>query len=476
MSSPAKQLRLDKKWFNPLYFVINNIIKDPSIRTVLIYGGKSSSKTVSISQILVKECFLKGDSAIAFRKESTTIQTTLKKSFNLALSSLRLSGGFEKLLFMYRCLSGGEIVLKGLDDPEKAKGTESYKYLYLDELNNFAPSEYQQFDLSLRGIEGQKIFASWNPVSEDSWVKKELLDKDTFTPTTAYGSLPHDKSFIQRSADGRTILIKTTYEDNYWITGSPCGTYGYRDANLIATYDRLGLTDESAYRVNVLGEWGVVKTGSEFYPAFSELQHVGRYPFIPQLPVHLTYDFNVVPYMTLIPFQLLDDDPDYIILRLFAEYCLANPQNSATAVSEAFILDHQKYLHTVFYYGDATGNSRMAGRGQQTNFDDVRQALYRYIDEGSNRVGTYNKPVLKRRKIINAILSGHQYVEGRQLILQIDEGCTETIKEFKYLKLGETGKLKERVKDPKTGETYESRGHVSDAIEDAVMELFPELL
>jgi phage terminase large subunit len=139
-------VRFDKKWFNPLYFVLNEIIKDPTIRKVLVYGGKSSSKTVSICQVLAKECFIKAANTIAFRKESAIIPTTLKKSFNLSIDTLRLNPVYERQDRKYLCthqnLGQSEIVLKGLDHEEKAKGIESYKYVYIDELNHFTKAEY----------------------------------------------------------------------------------------------------------------------------------------------------------------------------------------------------------------------------------------------------------------------------------------------------------------------------------------------
>src|SRR5665647_364104 len=115
-------IRFSRKWFNPLYFIILDLLKDPSIRTVLIYGGKSSAKTVTICQALVREMVIKGQSSICFRKESSIIQTTLKKSFNKAIDTMWLSPIIEKQEFKYlhADVKEIEIVLKGLDDPEKA--------------------------------------------------------------------------------------------------------------------------------------------------------------------------------------------------------------------------------------------------------------------------------------------------------------------------------------------------------------------
>src|SRR3990167_11138317 len=85
----------DKKWFNELFFILNDILKDDSIRIVLVYGGKSASKTVSICQLLAKEAYVHKASTIAHRKESSTIPTTLKKTFNLSIDKIFLYPAFE---------------------------------------------------------------------------------------------------------------------------------------------------------------------------------------------------------------------------------------------------------------------------------------------------------------------------------------------------------------------------------------------
>ncbi|MBA3830094.1 MAG: hypothetical protein H0X33_14225 [Taibaiella sp.] len=285
-------VRFDKKWFNPLYFILNELIKVNTIRLILVYGGKSSSKTVSIAQVLAKETALKNASTIAFRKENNTIPTTLKKSFNLALKTTRLYPAFEAQDRRYITEKEAEIVLKGLDDEEKAKGIESYKYVYIDELNHFLKSEFITFNISLRGIEGQKIIASWNPVSIDSWIK-EYLDTLEFIDTEY--KLPCPSSFVRISTDGSVVLIKTTWEDNYWIAGSPDETYGYRDNNLIAVYKELEAVDPNAYRVNVLGEWGVVKPDQPFCYCFDKAKHLKPTTLIRSHEVYLSFDFNVNP-------------------------------------------------------------------------------------------------------------------------------------------------------------------------------------
>ena len=54
-------IKFSKKWFNPLYFILCELLKEDSIRFIFIYGGKGLSKTVSIAQLLLKEALIKKD-------------------------------------------------------------------------------------------------------------------------------------------------------------------------------------------------------------------------------------------------------------------------------------------------------------------------------------------------------------------------------------------------------------------------------
>lgn len=352
-------VRFDKKWFNPLYFVLNEIIKDPTIRKVLVYGGKSSSKTVSICQVLAKECFIRAANTIAFRKESAIIPTTLKKSFNLSIDTLRLNPVYERQDRKYLCthqnLGQSEIVLKGLDHEEKAKGIESYKYVYIDELNHFTKAEYEQFILSLRGIEGQKVLASWNPVDENSWIKTEVIDKTVFVDCSDYGILPCEDSFIKKSTDGKTILIKTTFMDNFWIVGSPCGTYGYRDENLISEYYDLRYKNPNSYNVNVLGEWGVTETSNPFASEYSPLKHESEQAiFKEDIPIRISIDFNLNPFAVTFSHMWRDKDGEH--LHVFDEGSIS--MGSIPKMVDFIKTRYGKYLHRAEITGDAMGDKR----------------------------------------------------------------------------------------------------------------------
>lgn len=453
-------VKFDKKWFNPLYFILNEIKKDDSIRIVLVYGGKSSAKTASICQFLIKEAVCYGNNSIAFRKESSTIPTTLKKSFILAKDTTRLFPAIEVQDRRFVCDIEGtneksEIVLKGIDTEEKAKGVESYKYLFLDELNHFDEAEYDQFNMSLRGIKGQKIFAAWNPVDENSWVKTNLVDKYNFTETD--WKLPSETSWIKRSDCGRVVLIRTTYQDNYWITGSPCGTYGYRDENLISVYDEMRTKDYNKYKVNVLGEWGKVEYGGEILKKWRSEQHVKVHKYDPNLAVYLSWDENVNPYLPCGIFQVGEDQKSARMIHIITA---KNPNNTVKWVCAEVTRKLNAWQHTgrLYITGDAT--SQKEDVKMEKGHDIFKMIMSELKEWKPTRiVPTSNPSVIASTDFFNSILADNIF----GLSYTVDESCRAAIMDYENTKEDKNGKVdKKTVTDPVTKVSYQPWGHIFD--------------
>lgn len=400
------KITFKRQWFNPLYFILNDIIKDPTVRTILVYGGKSSAKTMSICQILAKEAVVNCKSTIAFRKESANIKTTLKESFTKAIKTTRLHNGFTPLEFSYPCYNGSKIVMKGLDDPEKAKGIESFTHAYLNELNQFSYKEFKDINMSLRGIPGQKIIADWNPVDEKSWIKVEYLDKKEFVDTDY--TLPCKDSFVKKSVDGRIVLIKTTYLDNYWICGSPCGTYGFRDENLIAEYEEMKTTDPESHQVNVLGEWGVIKPGRPFFHNLKNSMFKDEsFELIINSYLILQFDFNKNP-CTLSVSLINYRDKEFSWIDAFAGN--EKTLHDLSPLEAICTLFKMKYIDTGLVHpafltitGDASGKAGSADRKASDNFySTIRKILG--TTKGQQRLRGANQPHPVSRQKCNAML------------------------------------------------------------------------
>lgn len=460
-------ITFNKKWFNPLYFILKDIFADYSIRTVLIYGGKSSSKTISVSQILIKECLMYGASSIAFRKESVTIPTTIKESLKLAIKSTRLDEGFITQDRRFMCkVNTGKIILKGLDSEEKTKGVESFRYVYVDELNHFAQAEWEQMDMSLRGIQGQKMIGTWNPVDELSWIKTEVIDKTEWVESDKW-KLPSEHSFVKVSADGKTILIKTVYQDNYWINGSPCGTYGYVDQNLIALYENMRTRNFNSYKVNVLGEWGKTVYGGEFLKGWKSEINVGVYQYDPALAIYLYFDENVNPYFPCAFFQLSKNEKQLKMI-----HCIAakTPENRTKPMGRMIIRKLREYNHKEHVYigGDATSKKEDV---KQEKGHDLFKLMIIELDEYTphNRVSKSNPSVRLSGDFINDILEGK--IEDISFV--VDKSCLTAIKDFEYTLEDKNGHVdKTTVKDPVTNVSYQPYGHFVDIARYAVTTIF----
>jgi len=458
------KIRYNKKWFNPLFFIIEEIIeKIPSVDSFFIYGGKSSAKTVSVCQYIAKKGVSESRSAILLRKESTRVTTTIKRSFNLAIETTRLTEGWTKLERKFNSISGAEVILTGLDNEDKAKGVEGYDFILFDELDQFYQKEYESADLSMRG-EGRKIlFATWNPVNKNSWVKKKLTDKFHWLPTKY--NLPGEKSFVKISSCGSKILIKTNYKDNFWTVGSPCGTYGFVDSKLIAKYELLKKSDYNSYKVNVLGEYGNINRGGEFYKSFNSNIHVKKVTYNDELPLHISFDENVNPYISLSIYQAIGQKVSKI-----DEICLEHPYNTLKHSLDKFKRKYPNTRQKVFIYGDRTSLKSDTKLEKGQNFFTIIEADLKasgYITQ--LRLPMKNPSVHLRGLFINEIFASNIY--GIDFI--IGENCSLTIDDYENVKEAPDGtKHKKKIRHPVTKISYEEYGHLSDTDDYFLCEYF----
>lgn len=443
-------VRLSSYWFNPLYWHLRHYVKIPTIRKIMVYGGKSSSKTVTISQLLTILCHNESQSAIAYRKEQSTIKTTLKNAFKKAISSIKFDSAYNVMDFSLRGVKGQEIVFKGLDVEGKIKGIEGYKYLLMDELDHFTQEEWNMANLSLRGIPNQKLFATWNPVRDDIWIKEEL-DNYTWTnlPLELEGnplSRMHENSFIRLSDDGKILLIRTTYFDNKWMVGGYDEEmdihFGMRDENLIHEYELLGRVNENWYLVNVLGEWGKPEVKKPFAYNFSKEKHVSKTPlfFIPSIAKRFVQDFNVDPMANICGYQWFDNEGHHI--RFVREKALFNSGTEE-------MIEHLKSNYTAqdhanaLWTGDATSRKRTA---EQSIKGTQHLTSWVKIDKAFNlgkRLQTpkANPKVSSTRELMNTIFALHPDI-------QFDPSMKFTINELTYTEAtGEGDIIKDDRKD-----------------------------
>lgn len=409
-----------------------------------------------------------------FRKESARVKTTIKRTFDAAISTLRLENGWTKLDREFRSDSGAEVFLAGLDSEDKAKGVEGVNYVLFDELNQFELNEYEQVVMSLRG-KGRKIFfGTWNPVSKNHWLKTELVDSYSWLPTEY--ELPNPRSSVKISSCGTRVLIHTNYIDNYWTVGSPCGTYGFRDEALLKEYDNLknNPTKQNTYRINVQGLWGNSNQGGEMYTGFSHYNNVINEKlatYNPLEPLHISFDENTKPYVSLSVYQA--ESNDWKSVKKIDEICLKHPFNKLKYTVEEFIKVYKGHNLYVYVYGDRTSlkDDSKLERGQ--NFFTIIEDKLRINGfKIKRRLPRVNPNVKLRTDFINDLLSNQ--IDGYQY--KISDKCINTIDDYENVKEDRNGgKLKTEVKDPITKKMYQQYGHLTDTDDYFLCEYFKEL-
>jgi len=196
------------------------------------------------------------------------------------------------------------------------------------------------------------------------------------------------------------------------------------------------------------------QVGGEFYKSFNVQRNTGEYQYRKDLPLHVTFDFNVNPYMTCNVWQINGK-----IAYQIAEICTTTPNNTTRGVCAAFRAKFPKHDTGLFIYGDPSGmkEDTRSEKGYNDYFI-ITKELTQY--KPSVRVQKQAPAVVMRANFINTIFeTGYNGIE-----LHIDKSCHKTINDYSYLKESADGtKLKEKQKDPATGVTSEKYGHTSDA-------------
>lgn len=489
---------LNYKLFNPLFFFLLMLMQNKTIRNIIMYGGSSSGKTYSVAQVILIFTLWEGTNTLVMRKVGASIRDTVYQDFKTAADQLGITHLFKfndgnKII---TCLqNNARIVFKGLDDAEKIKGLSSFKRVVLDELSEFDETDYKQIRLRLRGIEGQQIICTFNPIKETHWIKKKVFDKQKWhdipmevvidgqlipEELTKVKSIKMNEprimmhkrtgEMIEHAPD--TVVIQTTYLNNFWVVGSPDGTYGYYDEQCIATFEYDREHDPDYYNVYALGEWGVIRTGSEFFGSFNRGNHVAETVYDPSLPVHLSVDSNVLPYISISFWQIAIDSSQKQI-RQIDEICAESPNNTVRKAARLTAKRLQAMgVCKVVLHGDAS--TRAAN-----NIDDEKRSFHDlFIDtlqkegiEVEDKVSNRNPSVPMSGEFINAIYDNN--LPGISII--IGENCHMSTEDYMSVQKDVNGGiLKTKVKNKITMQTYEEHGHISDTKRYVVVDMLHE--
>lgn len=478
----ADQLVYNTRLFNPLFWHLIPLLRNPKIRYIYVEGGSSAAKTYTIAQALWYVMMVDSVNIMCFRRFQTHIKDSVYLSFKVSARGLELSRYLQFLEFLVRYQAEDTRVrFKGLDDEENIKGIEDYDFVYNNEWSQFTEKQWDQQRKRLRGRSNQKFICDWNPISQNLWQYTEWLDKDEWidlpltepTAPTKYSSLNAEYAFKKINKKGDSVWFKVTYRDNYWIVGHPSGKGGFVDEHTLADFEYDRIHKPNLYRVYANGERGILRTGGEFWKQFNDLVHVKPVKY-ESGPVHVSVDENASPYVTVTLWQIHDRKPRKQIVQ-FAEVICRDPENNApkAAAKLATYLKRIGHEDVVFFYGDASGGKRSTvDDNSKSFFDKFTEVLRKEGFTIINRVAKANPQVALSAAFINDIYENNLY----DLEIIIGDSCKISIDDYVVVKEDENGAMaKPKVKDKDKGITYEPNGHCSDTKRYFIVKAFEAL-
>ncbi len=360
--------------------------------------------------------------------------------------------------------NGAMIFLASLDNYKVIDGTE-FGWAMLDETKDTKEEAIKEvivarlrqlgMFISPSGVVSKVMkegYLGFNPLyiftspAKSKWLM-EWFDLDKYVAeieSTIYSKTDY---FRKRIGD-KLVVISSTYHNEHNL---PPG----KIASLLEDYSK----NQNLINMQIYGS-PFAKTGGEFYHGFHRIDHVKNFEPDPELPVHLSFDFNLVPYITCTCWQITqgvgEDGKTLYVVRCFREFCLPNPNNNSEALAKE-ILNKIPHLlkNGTYIYGDYSGKTNNTVSSEvRNNYEMIEKVLFRYLNNHSNRV-IKNALHIKRRDFINKLLTG-----GFNISVEIEERCKETVADFEFVKESPTGgKLKEK----KNG--AETHGHTSDTVD-----------
>lgn len=353
-----------------------------------------------------------------------------------------------KDIIQARLRSGGIYIGKGADGSPKLVGFNKEIDEDTGKETNVPPRD-----------EAGELLDVFNPLyiltspAKVDWINK-WFELDTYQDEIQRLIYDHTEYFRKEVGD-KCVVISSTYHNEENL---PKGYIDRQVAN----------RSEEKAKMLIYGN-PFVRSGGEFYSGFSRRKHVKPTPFLPHLPIHISFDQNVVPYITGTLYQIEDLPTGGKLIRQFDEICLPNPRNKTSKLCLEFIKRYGYRVQGLYYYGDPSGRKRDT-RANEHDYLIVERLLRRYLNNRSDRVPYVHPPVLKRKDFSNALFEGSY---APKLSFQIDPSCKHSIADFEFVKEDVNGKkAKTKTKDAQTGAVYEKYGHTSDSWDYFLCEAF----
>jgi hypothetical protein len=403
---------------------------------VLLYGSYGSGKSVFIVDDLIQHakhdeyfrCFF--GRKILDTVRGTVFQTIVDRIRELKLESEFKFSDAPNSSMVISCRKNGNAFFPfGSNNPASLKSIKDPTHFFLEEMDQFTFEDFGYIYSRLRTEKAKtKLYGAFNTerIYQSHWLRKVFFDGE----------------FKDQS-----VKRKVNYTDNYFIDQDAY----YKKLQLIAN------GNAAVFNAIANGEWGVVRTGSEFLKSFDETKHVKPVQYSPGL-VYASLDENVNPYVTNTIWQVRGGQ----ILQIH-EILAKSPDNNAPKAANKFAdwLDSIGHKDAVWVCGDPSASRRSTVDENSSSFyvkfiEVLTKRGYKVV----NKVQKSAPEVALSGAFINALLEGN--IPGWGIL--ISDRCFSSIEDYIMVKEDAEGKpFKEKVTDPDTKITYELRAHILDS-------------
>jgi len=424
-------------------------------RYIIAYGGRGSSKSDWAAKKLIYRCLSeKYFRYVLVRNTYATIKDSSYQTIKDIIHDLGLESLFRFKIqpLEIECMNGNKFLARGCDDATKLKSIKDPTGVWWEE-DVPDESDFITITTSVRTSKAdylQEIFTI-NPEVEgnyqENWFWKRFF-----------------KGHIEKSFSDVTVIqveelkIELTYtvhhswhKDNRWLPNA-----------FVAQLMQLKIENPYYYTIYCNGEWGNKQTGGLFYKHFDRAKSVDpTIVYNPDQAIHLSFDFNVNPYMSATIWQI-----DGKTAKCIDEIASVNPDNTTVGVCREFERRYFNHKGGLFIYGDPSGRQQDTRTDKGYNdYTIIFNELEKY--HPIERVANKHPPVVTRGNFINTV-----FLKGfNDLNILFSDKCKYMLNDMLFGKEASDGtKLKEKTKVD--GVTFEKYFHHADTMDYFLCEAF----
>ena len=427
------------------------VLEDKEHELILAGGAAGGGKSYLGSAWLIIQSMRYDDTRWVVGRK--TLKMLRESTLNTILSLLKtweIPHNFNQVNLDITFENGSKIILKELatlpSDPEFERfGSSEYTGAFIDEVSEIDEKAVEVLRSRLRWKVAEnglvpKLLMSCNPTI--NWVRSRFVQDDEGNPV----ELKSDEAYIPfKVFDNPDKKFRELYMKNL---------ENIRDTQ---TRERL-----------LHGNWNFVNANdAAFYSGFDGartlITGLKSSKYDRNKPLHITFDFNVWPFLSSLVCQVdAANKKIYILEEVLGKP--ENKQNKTGATAELILKRYKGHKGGCFIYGDPSGKKDDTRTQEGHNDFYIIQRTFgsKLGGRAIKRVPKAAPPVHLRGEWINEVLADN--LDGWEIL--IDMKCRKLTEDLIYgLSDEDGGKDKTKVKDPKTGVKYEKYHHLSDALD-----------